>query len=106
MCSVIVFLLVFLLLVFLSNFTFFLLDVFDLTIEASFLYQSQNLIELGKNLGFSKFKCFYSIILPAARPAIVAKVSKLKGLNINVIGNSLTISNEINIITNNKEFLK
>ena len=43
--------------------------------RSSFLYQSQNLIELGKNLGFSKFKCFYSIILPAARPAIVAGLS-------------------------------
>ncbi len=43
--------------------------------RASFLYQSQNLIELGKNLGFSKFKAFYKIILPAARPAIVAGLS-------------------------------
>ena len=38
--------------------------------------------------------------------AVVAKVSKLKGLKINVIGSSLIISNEIKIITNNKEFLK
>ena len=43
--------------------------------RSSFLYQSQNLIDLGKNLGFSKFKSFYSIILPAARPAIVAGLS-------------------------------
>ena len=43
--------------------------------RSSFLYQSQNLIELGKNLGFSKFKSFHSIILPAARPAIVAGLS-------------------------------
>ena len=43
--------------------------------RSSFLYQSQNLIELGKNLGFSKFKSFYSIILPSARPAIVAGLS-------------------------------
>ncbi len=43
--------------------------------RASFLYQPQNLIELGKNLGFSKFKSFYKIILPAARPAIVAALS-------------------------------
>ena len=43
--------------------------------RSSFLYQSQNLIELGKNLGFSKLKSFYSIILPAARPAIVAGLS-------------------------------
>ena len=38
--------------------------------------------------------------------AVVAKVSKLKGLKINVIGSSLIISNEIKIIMNNKEFLK
>ena len=43
--------------------------------RASFLYQSQNLIDLGKNLGFTKFKTLYSIILPAARPAIVAGLS-------------------------------
>ena len=43
--------------------------------RASFLYQSQNLIELGKNLGFSKLKSFYKVILPAARPAIVAGLS-------------------------------
>ncbi len=43
--------------------------------RSSFLYQSQNLIELGRNLGFSKIKSFYSIILPAARPAIVAGLS-------------------------------
>ena len=40
--------------------------------RASFHYQSQNLIELGQNLGFSKFKSFFKIILPSARPAIVA----------------------------------
>ena len=43
--------------------------------RASFLYQSQNLIDLGKNLGFSKFESFYKVILPAARPAIVAGLS-------------------------------
>ena len=43
--------------------------------RASFLYQSQNLIDLGKNLGFSKFQSFYKVILPAARPAIVAGLS-------------------------------
>ena len=43
--------------------------------RASFLYQSQNLIDLGKSLGFSKFKSLYSLILPAARPAIVAGLS-------------------------------
>ena len=43
--------------------------------RASFHYQSQNLIELGKNLGFSKQKSFMKIILPSARPAIVAGLS-------------------------------
>ena len=43
--------------------------------RASFQYQSQNLIDLGRNLGFSKAKSFYSLILPAARPAIVAGLS-------------------------------
>ncbi len=43
--------------------------------RASFLYQSQNLIDLGKSLGFSKFKSLYKLILPAARPAIVAGLS-------------------------------
>ena len=43
--------------------------------RASFLYQSQSLIDLGKNLGFSKFESFYKIVLPAARPAIVAGLS-------------------------------
>ena len=38
--------------------------------------------------------------------AVVAKVSKLKGLNIRVIGNSLTISKDIKIIINKREFLK
>ena len=38
--------------------------------------------------------------------AVVAKVSKLKGLKINVIGNSLTISSETKIIMNKREFLK
>tara|TARA_Y100001970_G_scaffold173304_1_gene211738 strand:+ start:423 stop:2042 length:1620 start_codon:yes stop_codon:yes gene_type:complete len=43
--------------------------------RASFLYQSQNLIDLGRSLGFSKFKALRSLILPAARPAIVAGLS-------------------------------
>jgi len=43
--------------------------------RTSFHYQSQNLIELGKNLGFSKEKSFFKIILPSARPAIVAGLS-------------------------------
>ena len=38
--------------------------------------------------------------------AVVAKVSKLKGLNIRVMGNSLTISNDIKITINKREFLK
>jgi iron(III) transport system permease protein len=43
--------------------------------RASFHYQSQNLLELGKNLGFSKQKSFFKIILPSARPAIFAGLS-------------------------------
>ncbi len=43
--------------------------------RASFLYQSQNLIDLGRSLGFSKLKSFYYLILPAARPAIVTGLS-------------------------------
>jgi len=43
--------------------------------RASFHYQSQNLIELGKNIGFSRQKSFFKIILPSARPAIVAGLS-------------------------------
>ena len=38
--------------------------------------------------------------------AVVAKVSKLNGLKINVMGNSLIISREINITTKRSEFLK
>ena len=43
--------------------------------RSSFLYQSQNLIDLGKNLSFSKFQSLHKIILPAARPAIIAGLS-------------------------------
>jgi iron(III) transport system permease protein len=43
--------------------------------RASFYYQSQSLIDLGKNLGFSKRKSVFAIILPSARPAIVAGLS-------------------------------
>ena len=39
---------------------------------ASFYFQSNNLIELGKNLGFSKLKTLFKVIIPSARPAIVA----------------------------------
>ena len=38
--------------------------------------------------------------------AVVANVSKLKGLSIKVIGNSLIISIEIKILTKNKLFLR
>ena len=55
--------------------TFSLYAYVYILVRASFLYQSQNLIDLGKNLGFSKFKSFYNIILPGARPAIVAALS-------------------------------
>ena len=43
--------------------------------RASFYYQSQNLIEVGKNLGFSSRQSFFKIILPSARPAIIAGLS-------------------------------
>ena len=43
--------------------------------RASFLYQSQNLIDLGRSLGFSKLKSFHTLLLPAARPAIVTGLS-------------------------------
>jgi len=43
--------------------------------RASFYYQSQNLIEAGKNLGLSSKKTFLKIILPSARPAIVVGLS-------------------------------
>ncbi len=40
--------------------------------RASFFYQSNNYIEVGKNLGLSENKTFFKIILPSARPAIFA----------------------------------
>ena len=43
--------------------------------RASFYYQSHNLIEVSKNLGFSARESFLKIILPSARPAIVAGLS-------------------------------
>ena len=43
--------------------------------RASFYYQSQNLIEAGKNLGLSTKNTFLKITLPSARPAIVAGLS-------------------------------
>ena len=43
--------------------------------RASFYYQSHNLIEVSKNLGFSSRESFFKIILPSARPAIIAGLS-------------------------------
>jgi len=43
--------------------------------RASFYYQSQNLIDAGRNLGLSPKKTFIKIILPSARPAIVVGLS-------------------------------
>ncbi len=40
--------------------------------RASFFYQSNNYIEVGKNLGLSSNETFFRIVLPSARPAIVA----------------------------------
>ena len=43
--------------------------------RATFFYQTQNLFDVGKNLGFSKEKTFTKIILPSVRPSIVAGLS-------------------------------
>ena len=43
--------------------------------RTSFYHQSNNLIEVSKNLGFSAKESFFKIILPSARPAIVAGLS-------------------------------
>ncbi len=43
--------------------------------RASFYHQSQNLIDVGRNLGLSTKKTFLKIILPSARPAIVVGLS-------------------------------
>ena len=40
--------------------------------RASFYYQSNNYIEVGKNLGLSTSETFFRIVLPSARPAIIA----------------------------------
>ena len=40
--------------------------------RATFFYQSNNLIEVSKNLGLSAQESFFKVILPSARPAIVA----------------------------------
>lgn len=45
--------------------------VFVLT-RSSFFYQSNNYIEVGKNLGLTESETFFKIILPSARPAIIA----------------------------------
>jgi iron(III) transport system permease protein len=43
--------------------------------RASFYHQSNNLIEVSKNLGLSAKESFFKIILPSARPAIAAGLS-------------------------------
>lgn len=48
--------------------------IFVLT-RSTFFYQSTNLIDVGRNLGFSKLKSFTKIIIPSARPAIVVGLS-------------------------------
>ena len=48
--------------------------IFILT-RTTFVYQSTNLIDVGRNLGFSKFKSFTKIIIPSARPSIVVGLS-------------------------------
>ena len=40
--------------------------------RASFFHQSNNLIEVSKNLGLSSKESFFRVILPSARPAITA----------------------------------
>ncbi len=40
--------------------------------RSSFYYQSNNYIEVGKNLGLSEKETLFKIILPSARPAIIA----------------------------------
>lgn len=43
--------------------------------RASFIYQSQNLIDAGKIMGFSNYQTFKRIILPSARPGVIAGLS-------------------------------
>ncbi len=43
--------------------------------RSSFFFQSNNYIEVGKNLGLSEKETFAKIILPSARPAIIAGLS-------------------------------
>ena len=40
-----------------------------------FIYQSQNQIDSGRNMGFSKYQIFSKILIPAARPGIIAGLS-------------------------------
>ena len=46
--------------------------------RASFFHQSNNLIEVSKNLGLSAQESFFKIILPSARPAIIAGLAEGK----------------------------
>ena len=48
--------------------------IFILT-RSSFINQSRNLIEVGKNLGFTNLNIFFKVILPSARPAIFIGLS-------------------------------
>ena len=43
--------------------------------RASFFHQSNNLIEVSKNLDYLPKESFFKVILPSARPAIVAGLS-------------------------------
>lgn len=43
--------------------------------KTSFSTQSQNLLDLGKSLGFSPLERFYKIVLPSARPGIIVGLS-------------------------------
>ena len=40
--------------------------------RSSFFFQSNNYIEVGQNLGLSEKETLFKIILPSARPAIIA----------------------------------
>ena len=43
--------------------------------RSSFINQSRNLIEVGKNLGFSNYNNFFKVIVPSSRPAIFVGLS-------------------------------
>ena len=53
--------------------------------RASFLYQSQNLIDLGKNLGFSRFKSFFKVILPLVAMETLAEFGAVDFFSINTL---------------------